>query len=383
MLFPLHRNTPRCVVFEFLNSELLHFLRASITSVSFSQDLFSSHDIGNARVPSVCWSNIPTQNKFRAVWNNLPQRAQERQRVYDIIHSSQDIDAYFDDTAKELPQLNSPELSEALKDLTIHLFTRTKDLEGTKTQANGSIGQHFQQFIHVNNDSELCPLCGTARLSQNRAHLGPEDQWRADYDHLLCKDRYPIFGAHPGNFIPTCHICNSKAKGARDLLREKDGHRRRAFYPLPPSQDFCYQYLLIEVTPKVVEDLVNGEWEEPLSETVVSFESAPQIVKEKIEVWDEVYKVVSRVEHHITTYLCERVASDLRAMDYADFRAQLSRFSAEAPADWRSMEWRFWWHRVYEYLNRQNEPFLQDLWSLIDWKQKQVSDQEMSSTFDF
>ncbi|MDC9603262.1 hypothetical protein PSH49_22050, partial [Pseudoalteromonas sp. GABNS16G] len=343
MLFPLNRNTPRCVVFEFLNSELLYFLRASITSVSFSKDLFSSNEDGNERVPSVCWSNIPTQEKFRAIWNNLPQKTKERQRVYDIIDSSQDIDAFFDDTAKELPHVTPPQLSEALKDLTIHLFTRTKELTGTKTQTNSSIGEHFQQFIQANNNSELCPLCGTTRLSQNRADVDPEDQWRADYDHLLCKDRYPIYGAHPGNFFPTCHICNSKAKGAKDLLRKKDGKRRRAFYPLPPSQDFCYQHVSIKVRPKRAVGLVTGEWEEPLSETVVSFAAAPRKIKEKIEVWDEVYQVVSRVEHHISTYLCEHIASDFMANDYADFCAQLTRFSAAPPADWRSMEWRFWW----------------------------------------
>lgn len=379
MLFPLHSTTPPCTVFEFLNSELLYFLRASITHRHFSQALFN-HEV-NTNAPSVCWSNSPTREKFGELWKCLPQTPQDRQSLFDAINNAQNIQPFFDDTEMELPRLEPNGLFEAMKTLTTHLFTRTKELVDTKTQANSSIQAHYQQFIKANSDSELCPLCGTALLSQNRSDLGGEDQWRADYDHILCKDRYPIYCAHPGNFVPTCHICNSKAKGAKDLLKNKIGNRRKAFYPLPPSQECCYQYAEVFVTPKKKKELIAGEWDEPFAEVIISFPTAPQALKAKIEVWEEVYEVPSRVKHHIATHLCDRIASDLRPRNFHDFYEQLVRFSQALPPDHRSMEWRFWWHRLYEHLFRQDQLFLQDLWSLIDWKLREISDEDMEQVF--
>ncbi|WP_207308936.1 hypothetical protein [Marinobacter salicampi] len=364
-------------MFEFLNSELLYFLRASITSENFSETLFRAH----AGAPSVCWSNRPTREWFHQLWKSLPKVSQDRQNLFDTINNTQDIQVFFDDTKTALPILESDIVFEAMKSLTTHLFTRTKDLADTKLQANSSIESHYQQFKCANSNSELCPLCGTALLSQNRVHLSDEEQWRADYDHVLCKDKYPIYSVHPGNFVPTCHICNSKAKGAKDLLRDKDGNRRRAFYPLPPAQECCYRYAEVFVTPKKKAELITGYWAEPLAEAYVSFQSAPPDVKPKIDVWEEVYKVPSRVEQHITTHFCEHIAADLRPTNFNDFHGQLIRFANAMPLDYRSMEWRFWWQRVYEHLSKQDQDFLRDLWSLIDWKIREKSDEDMDLVF--
>lgn len=377
MLFPLHQATPQCELFKFLNSEFLHFLYASIKSEGFSEALFRAH----ANAPSVCWSNEPTREKFHELWKTLPRDSQGRQDLFDTIKDAQNIQIFFDDTKASLPELEPAPLFDAMKSLTTHLFTRTKDLTGTKSQANSSIETHYQQFVYANGNSELCPLCGTARLSQNRAHLGEEDQWRADYDHLLCKDKYPIYSAHPGNFIPTCHICNSKAKGAKDLLRDNREKRRTAFYPLPPSKDCCYQYAQIVVTPKKAAELMAGEWSAPMAEAEISFHSAPPAIKKKIAVWDEVYEVPSRVRKHVITSLCERIAADLRPRSFDDFCTQLERFADAMPADYRSSEWRFWWHRVYEHCVIQNEEFLRDLWTLIEWKISAKSDEDMDALF--
>lgn len=375
MLFPLHQATPQCEVFNFLNSELLHFLFASIMSEGFSEALFRAH----ANAPSVCWSNQSTREKFHELWKALPKDSQGRQSLFDTISNAQDPQIFFTDTETVLPVLEPASLFEAMKALTTHLFTRTKDLAGTKLQAGSSIETHYQQFI--NSNSDLCPLCGTAQLAQNRAHLDAEDQWRADYDHLLCKDKYPIYSAHPGNFVPTCHICNSKAKGAKDLLRDKHKNRRSAFYPLPPSEDCCYRFVQVVVAPKKEAELIAGKWAEPLLEAEISFQNAPLEIKKKIDVWDEVYEVTPRVANHITTHLCEYLAADLRPQSFDDFRAQLERFADAMPCDYRSTVWRFWWHRAYEHFVIQDEEFLRDLWTLIDWKIGSKSDEDMDALF--
>ena len=380
MLFPLNPQTQQCAVFDLLNNELLHFLEASITANSFSQNLFTVFQFENETLPSVCWSNEPTRSKFSTLWEKLPVDAAGRQQLFDDVSAAQDISSYFSDVNKPLPALSPDELYTAFKELTTHLFTRTKDLEGAKNQSGSSIEQHYQAHVVSNGNSHLCFICGTALLSQNRFDLSDDDQWRSDYDHLLCKDKYPVFGVHPGNFIPTCHICNSKAKGARDLLK-CEGPRRTAFYPLPPSQDACEFYAQISIEGLNIDELVASGWDSPLVANV-DFNSAPAHLTGKIDVWSGVYQVPLRVKEKIISDFYERVSSDLLApQSFDDFKSLLHRRVNQTPADIRKAEWRFWWQGVYEFMNNQSDDFLQVIWSLIDWKRQQANDDDMMATF--
>lgn len=383
MLFPLNPNTPRCHVFEILNDEVLYFLNASIRANTFDENLFSLKQLPDGQqIRSVCWTNLPTRIKFESLWNLLPQDQQKKGELFALIQGSQDIAVYFDNSAIPLPELTE-DLFDVFKSLTSHLFIRTKDLSVLKDLVSSSIEQHFQEFKQANNNSQLCFLCGTAHLSQNRNGLNDADQWRADYDHILCKDKYPIFSVHPGNFVPTCHICNSKAKGARNILKNKSNQRRTAFYPLPPSQESCYQYT--EVVPKFrsLQEIGDGQWQDPLYSTSIIFPNAPNEIIPKIDVWHEVYQVPERVSEHVMTHFCERVSSDLRPRNFEDFCEQLIRFSELLPSDYKLTEWRFWWHKVYEYLSMQNKDFLNDVWSLIQWKKGHTNDRDMKAEFGF
>lgn len=380
MLFPLNTQTQQCAVFELLNNELLHFLEASITADIFSQTLFTEFHFENDTLPSVCWGNESTRSKFSTLWEKLPVDAAGRQQLFDDVSSAQDISSYFSDVNKPLPVLSPDGLYTAFKELTTHLFTRTKDLEGAKLQSSSSIEQHYQAHVASNGHSHLCFICGTALLSQNRSDLSDDDQWRSDYDHLLCKDKYPVFSVHPGNFLPTCHICNSKAKGARDLLR-CNGPRRAAFYPLPPYQESCGLYVRVSIDDRNVEELINSGWESPLS-VAIDFNTAPDDLLRKISVWSEVYQVPARVEYKISADFYEHVSSDLMGpQNFADFKNQLNRRVSQTPIDIRRTEWRFWWQKVYEFMSNQPDEFLQIIWSLVDWKRQQTNDNDMMATF--
>ncbi|HCB0920139.1 TPA: hypothetical protein MYM99_004658 [Klebsiella pneumoniae] len=385
MLFSLNPQTPQCSVFAFLNAEFLHFLQASINADVFSENLFRtfSEMIENIEVlvPSVCWSNEPTREKFLGLWEARPTTVAQRRELSDQISQAQDINLFFNNTQAVLPQLVPDSLFEACKALTTHLFTRTKDLAQAKSQSNSSIEKHYQNFVRENNNSHLCPICGTALLSQNRESVAEEEQWRSDYDHLLCKDKYPVYSVHPGNFIPTCHICNSKAKGARDLLNTADLQRRLAFYPLPPSQESCEQFVVVSLHLSDRRDLIVNSWETPLESASILFPRAPADIVDKIVVWKEVYKVPERVEQHLKVNFCERVAADLRPVSFDDFCQQLHRYSRQMPADYRKSEWRFWWQKVYEFLSDQNRDYLHDVWILIDWKLRLSNDADMADTF--
>lgn len=385
MLFSLNPQTPQCSVFALLNTEFLHFLDSSINANAFSEGLFRTffETIENVEVavPSVCWSNIPTREKFQGLWEALPTTVANRRRLSDQISQAQDIIVFFNDTQTVLPELVPAPLFEACKALTTHLFTRTKDLAQAKSQSNNSIEIHYQNFVGGNNNSHLCPICGTALLSQNRESVANEEQWRSDYDHVLCKDKYPVYSVHPGNFIPTCHICNSKAKGAKDVLRANGGQRRTAFYPLPPSQESCESYISVSPQLSSRTDLVTDTWETPLISISISYVNATAEILSKIDVWKEIYQVPERVEQHLKANFFTRIASDLQPIDFDDFCQQLQRYTRQNPPDYRHSEWRFWWQKVYEFLGKQNQLYLRDVWLMVEWKQRLSNDADMAHAF--
>ncbi|WP_406732267.1 hypothetical protein RJD39_12155 [Vibrio scophthalmi] len=384
MLFPLNINTPQCEVFKVLNDELLYFLEASIQATVFDENLFSQYWHDRKQKRSVCWRNQPTKEKFEALWVVLQTlEEQDRRELYDLVRDSQNVSVYFDDIATPLPELGE-ELFKPFKSLTSHLFTNTKDLSGAKEQAGSSIELHFQQLKHENSNSQLCFLCGTSALSQDRANLDADDQWRADYDHVLCKDKYPIYTSHPGNFIPTCHICNSKAKGAKNVLYDSQNQRRKAFYPLPPSQESCYQYARVEPKFRGLAELHGGDWQDPIASASITFPNTPAGIAGKIDVWVEVYQVPSRVEKYVITHFCERLAGDLHLNDqdeFEDFKHQLHRATRAEPVDIKITEWKFWLYRMQVFLANQGDDYLRDIWPLLQWKLSLAKEDDMVATF--
>lgn len=381
MLFPLHPETPLCRVFHTLNDELLHFLESSVVATVFDERLFSTYQVDGRDVRSACWENEPTQEKFRALWNALPPQIGDREKLFELVNSAQDIACFFENEAIPIPELPSDDLYEVFKSLTTHMFTKSRVLSGIKKQSNSSIEQHFQEFRQANQHTQLCFLCGTAALSQDRSGVEADEQWRADYDHVLCKDKYPIYSAHPGNFVPTCHFCNSKAKGAKNMLLCANSTRRIAFYPLPPANDSCYQYASIIPKFRTVEQLINGNWEDPAYDADVLFSGAPENLRLKIEVWEEIYDMPRRVKAHVVANVCDRLSSELRPDDFDDFRTQLARLAGSTPRDYKSVEWRFWWQKVYEHLNAQSDEELRNVWSLIQWKWQSSNDADMQVIF--
>ncbi|WP_299141066.1 hypothetical protein [uncultured Vibrio sp.] len=384
MLFPLNPDTPQCRVFEVLNNELLHFLGAAVQANSFNQDLFSHYQYDGQQKRSVCWINKPTKEKFEALWFVLQTlEEQERRELFELVRDSQNVSVYFDDLTTHLPELDEV-LFAPFKSLTSHLFTSTKDLAGAREEAGSSIKLHFQHFKRENGNSQLCFLCGTAALSQDRANLDADEQWRADYDHVLCKDKYPIYTSHPKNFIPTCHICNSKAKGAKNVLYDSRNQRRKAFYPLPPSQESCYQYVQVEPKFRGLAELHGGEWQDPIASASITFPNTPAGIAEKIDVWVEVYQVPSRVEKYVITHFCERLAGDLHLNDqdeFEDFKHQLRRATRAEPVDIKITEWKFWLYRMQVFLANQGDDYLRDIWPLLQWKLSLAKEDDMVATF--
>lgn len=375
MLFPLEPNTPKCKIFEKLNAELLFFLQASITRTRFSSQLFSR------AIGQECWDNEATKEKFKAVWDELRNTQTDKQAFFDLITNSQDVSLLFTDKTAVIPRIQPQSLFDALKNLTTHLFTRTKKLVGIIQVATESIEQHYQEYVRSN--TELCFLCGTAALSHNRFNIEDDEQWVSDYDHLLCKDKYPTYSCHPDNFIPTCHICNSKAKGALDVLHN-GATRRKAFYPLPPLAQSFYQKVRVKPVFTELADFAEGGDSNPLRAVQVKYANPTADEREMIKAWVDLYQVPKRVGARITSTFCEYIDGDCAPEDFDDFCDQIRRKSRCEPRDMKTTEWRFWWFRLYEWLHEQGDDVKQGAWSLIEWKQQQVNNnQDAEQTFGY
>jgi hypothetical protein len=375
MLFPLEPNTPKCKIFEKLNAELLFFLQASINRKQFSHQLFSR------TVGQECWDNEATKEKFKAVWDALPNTQADKQVFFDLINNSQDVSLLFADKTAAVPRVQPQSLFDALKNLTTHLFTRTKKLAGIIRLATESIEQHYQEYVRSN--TELCFLCGTAALSHNRFNINDDEQWVSDYDHLLCKDKYPTFSCHPDNFIPTCHICNSKAKGALDVLHD-GATRRKAFYPLPPlSQSFYHTVKVKPLFADLKDFAIDGD-SNPLRSAQITYPGATPDEQEMIKAWIDLYQVPKRVSARITSTFCEYIDGDCAVENFDEFCDQIKRKARREPQDMKTTEWRFWWFRLYEWLHAQDVDVKRDAWSLIEWKQQQVNNnQDAEQTFGY
>jgi hypothetical protein len=381
MLFSLNPNTPQCDVFRVLNEELLHFLRESINATVFSEALFSTYQVGQDIFRSQCWVNIPTQAKFEALWDELPQGALPRQQLYDQINTAQTINTFFGDVFIAPPRLPANQLN-AIKQLTTHLFTRTATLDNIERQAGRTVKEHYQLFRQANGNTQLCYVCGTHPLSQNRIGVPAKQQWRAAYDHLLCKDKHPIYGVHPGNFIPTCHICNSKAKGSIDLLYRIGNQRRLAFYPLPPLQESCGSYMSVTMGIKQLHELTLGKWDQPLGDVMISVSNASYDTEQKINTWIDTFQVPSRVKSFIADSLVVRLTTDLLVpTSFQEFTSRLRHYAANVPQDVKRTEWRFWLFRLYQYLSQQDDFLLQSVWALMEWNIQQTNQQALNAEF--
>ncbi|MCF4009992.1 hypothetical protein [Rheinheimera sp. UJ63] len=381
MLFSLNPNTPQCDVFRVLNDELLHFLCQSVNATAFSDALFSTYQDGQNILRSECWENEPTRVKFQVLWNELPQDVPQRQQLYDQINAAQTINTFFSDTFNSPPRLPDNQFN-VLKQLTTHLFTRTASLVNIERQAGTAVKAHFQLFRQANGNTQLCYVCGTSQLSQDRIGRPDNEQWRADYDHLLCKDKHPIYGVHPGNFIPTCHICNSKAKGSFDLLYRAANQRRLAFYPLPPLQESCSSYMSVTMGIKQLHELTVGNWEQPLGDVMISFTNASYNIEQKINTWIDAFQVPSRVKSFIADSLVVRLTTDLLApTSFQEFTSRLRHYAANVPLDVKRTEWRFWLFRLYQYLSQQDDILLQSVWALMEWNIQQTNQQALNAEF--
>lgn len=355
MLFCLALNTPRFEVFRLLNAELLHFLEQSVNTDDFCRALLTQDDIGKA-----CWGNEPTREKFKLLFNALQVAGNDTKlQLFSVMRGNQNLEVFFSAPQRNLFDFMSEACQKALKLLCTHLYESTKGLEPVKTAGRTDIKVHFNAYRAQAVNGNICKACGMKELAPRRAGILEGDQWRADYDHQLCKSKYPIFAVHPDNLIPLCDVCNQDAKKAKDLFRHKNGTDRLAFYPYTEEA-------------KDLIDIVIDNLRDPEPTIKVNWNTQDEVLLDKLNTWDEVYEIRSRVEGQFRS-LEAIIEGKIRPRDSAHL---VSRISDEARPNSMDIlkrdEWVFWYQKLFSQLQQIKTPDFEAFWARQEFTQNQA-----------
>lgn len=339
MLFQLHSQTPKFQVFVLLNEELIYFLNKSIKQKKFGRKLFSFKPVGKA-----CWSNVKsspekndlTRDKFQKLFENLKNETEvAREQLHQIAVDNQDLSSFFLKPNPALLDFLLPNTFEAFKVLAVHLYGSTKDLQPIIDAAGGvNIHKHFETFRTDTLNGNICKACGMEKLAPFRANIGVEKQWRSDYDHQLCKSKYPLFAVHPDNLIPLCDVCNQDAKKAKDLFVAENTSLRYSFYPFTEE---AHSYVSLEI-----ENL-----RDPSPSVKVSWNTSDSSLINKLDTWDDIYEIKNRVEGEFRN-LEQIIENEIDPVDFNDFQQHiLRRTRVVNERTLKSKPWAYWHYKFF------------------------------------
>jgi hypothetical protein len=349
MLFRLADNTPRFEVFELLNQELLHFIEHSINTNAFGRELFTQGAIGD-----VCWVNPSTCEKYEGLFNALQTASGNvKQNLFEVMRDNQNLEAFFATPQRNLLDFIREPCFKALKELCTHLYCSTKDLAPVVTASGGTnIKDHFSSYRDQAINGNVCKACGMQELAAIRAGIPDGDQWRADYDHQLCKSKYPIFAVHPDNLVPLCDFCNQDAKKAKDLFKHENGTNRLAFYPYTEEA-------------KGLIDIEIDNLRDPEPTIKVHWNTEDGDLLDKLETWDDVYEIRRRVEGKFRP-LETIIEDNIRPRDSAHLASRVSYEAQPYTVDQlKRKEWAFWYQKLFSALEQIDMgPFI-DKWEFV------------------
>lgn len=356
MLLPIRPNTPASAIFSALNASLGDFFRASVDAAEFDADLF----VG--AVGEALWSNEATREKFASLWNALQLQTRViRQRLCDDFNNHQNqLSNLFADSAMPLPTVPD-DIQTSLHALTSHLFSRSSKLVDIELACNETIQGYFNRFRECTEwgNGNVCCACGAEELAPFRADVDPDDQWRGPYDHLLAKEKYPLFGVHPLNLMPICAICNSKAKLAKDLLRDENGNRSRSFFPWSESAHDCVDITLATDEPDSLLPVIRVE--------LISDDPGTQ---DKLDTWNRVYVIRSRVEGEFAAFP-ECIASDMGRNTYEGFVTRLQSQANNLSGLCRLKPYNFWRAKLYSAIFAGGVTVIAPLWNALETSQNE------------
>ena len=332
------------MVFCLLNDELQYFLEQAVVQGGFRRELFSFGAIGqafwdNAKENNQRAKNDLTRDKFESLFIALQGVGENvRQQLFDVFRCNQDLGYVFNNPNPNLLDFLPLPCYKALKDVATHLYCATKDIQAIRDEANGiDIVSHFNSFRDMAVNGNICKACGMKELAAFRAGVPDGDQWRADYDHQLCKSKYPIFAVHPDNLVPLCDVCNQDAKKAKDLFKSDNGNERLAFYPYTEEAS---ELVAVEI----------GRLRDPEPTIKLVWATVDAALINKLETWDDIYEIRSRVEGRFRS-LEVIIQDEINPAELVHLRNQVSDKARPVPNyTLKRKEWAFWYQKVFQQL---------------------------------
>ena len=331
MLLPVRAGLAPSAVFKGLNTLMRELLLASC----------SGRVVDESALPYGLWTAVQANAATYACVQTLSVAItaldqESRYQLYLGVRTAPSVRQLFTDpnaVTLEIPEAVNVEL----KNLTTHLFKSSSTLAGITKACGETVMDHYNSYsaIHPQGNGNVCGVCATEQLAQRRHGVAANDQWRAPYDHLLAKEKYPQFGIDPDNLLPICHTCNSKAKLAKDLLHNLAGLRRTCFDPWTESVQgqVNLQIDFQDISPKV---------------TWVMTPLTPEN-QSKLTTWDEVYRIKGRVEGEFLS-LQEKLAEDLDCEDLTAFKHSITTKARTRKRLERTTPFNYWRHLLYDSL---------------------------------
>lgn len=195
-----------------------HFLQSGCNEAVFSASCFPSWF---APVFQACRK---LREYSENLWTLLKASPQDLSRVRAVWSCLSDVENLCSNLTHSLVfDLPTDKTSEAIRTLFDYLYDNCLGVICCKTTC-GDIDDHYVRFRRE--CATVCPFCGLETYPDEGCG------YRAAYDHYLCRSRYPLLSVCFRNLIPICDSCNkAPQKGNKDMLRNENGSRRRAYYP--------------------------------------------------------------------------------------------------------------------------------------------------------
>jgi hypothetical protein len=164
--------------------------------------------------------------------------------------------------------------------------------------------RYYRDYIKIN--KIVCPFCSIVN------YKNPYNPRREDFDHYLCKSKYPLAAANMNNLVPMCSECNQDFKKSQDLLYEA-GNRVVAFYPFSSLAGVSI----------VVKSTVSSE---PPFMRTWSVDLLPNDVDEtpKVDNWKRVFSIESRMVNELIQHHEEWMQQALDEMGGEPFKSERS-----------------------------------------------------------
>ena len=150
------------------------------------------------------------------------------------------------------------------------------DLKFVREALDSRLSDYYLSFVRENNNC-TCPFCGLQPLDSEY------DPSREAFDHYLPKSKYPFNSVNLKNLAPSCNKCNSGNKMDKDPLHDKQGNRRKAFYPFSEKQS--------DIAIKVV--IKEKNWS-TLTPENLSIDIQSVEFQDETETWKELFRSEQR-----------------------------------------------------------------------------------------